>query len=640
MSNHSTVIQDQASSSAQIVTDIEEDVTSSATSGTATTTTTTTTTTSKTALNTSKSISNPSYNTRLQKPQFTPEIDAKILQLREQGYSWTAVGSALGLSHRSCHRRYFTVLDPNLEERWSESKVRQMEDLVVQGKSWSEMASIFGNTSTNCQVKWNSLFKSRTFDIIQSKVLLKLVEEHGEKNWKAVMQGFMFQLGGRDMAKVTPEQLKHQYYRLLRQPTHVWTIHEETALIQHVLKHGTHQWDVISEALQIHTPEQCKAKWIALDMKAKIPKDKLWYKGERSNFWRLWLRYGDDWNTIARFLPKRSAEQCQALFEKITAKFRKADNDKDKDKDKGKGKGKDKGKGKGKGKGKDKYNQDDDTVFREKVTEFAKNNSDHITLAWKKEDSQRLWQVVQQFRLESPSRRVLWKKVGDRMNMGLLPAQYKHHHYYLNTVNKVGLSGVWTEDDIERLQRVVQVVGRNWVRISKEFMPHRNPKSLCHKFASIEYKGSHISPMEYDRLMSEIEIQEEEFNRELEQNQNQKQEGSSSRIPKFTPDWGNIAKAMPGGSWTPAQCQISYESSFKNHINSEWTPEQDENLLRAVQSSGRKNWFGVAQQVAGKDTWDCRMRWSLLHDSVLEDKESEPALANALRRNRLTQLTV
>ncbi|KAF9945124.1 hypothetical protein BGZ65_011135, partial [Modicella reniformis] len=166
-SNDSTAIQDQASPSAQIIMDIRngsyhKNVISYATSGnveaTATTistittpaTTTTMTTTTTTTQNTTNSVSNSSYRTKHHKTQFTPEVDAEILRLRKQGYSWTTVGSLLGLSHRSCHRRYITALDPNLEF-WPEEKVHRLENLVVQRKSWTEIAAVLGGTATNCQ---------------------------------------------------------------------------------------------------------------------------------------------------------------------------------------------------------------------------------------------------------------------------------------------------------------------------------------------------------------------------------------------------------------------------------------------------------------------------------------------------------
>ncbi|ORY96038.1 hypothetical protein BCR41DRAFT_314920 [Lobosporangium transversale] len=133
------------------------------------------------------------------------------------------------------------------------------------------------------------------------------------------------------MAKITPQQLRYKYYSILRRPAHVWSVSEETALIQHVLKHGTNQWEMISEALQTHSPEQCKERWKSLDMKtrnAKNSKDKMWYKVERGNFWRHYLRHGADWKELAQFLVNRTPEQCEAFFSKATASFDKSNPEK------------------------------------------------------------------------------------------------------------------------------------------------------------------------------------------------------------------------------------------------------------------------------------------------------------------------
>lgn len=553
------------------------------------------------------SISDSSYNTKHRRSQFTPEIDAEIVRLREQGYSWTAIGSVLGMPHRSCHRRYITTLDPNLQQDvWPEEKFRELERMVTQGKTWAEIAVALGTTVVNCTTKWNMTVRpagearKRTFDTVQSRVLLKMVEEHGEHDWKAVMRGFMSQLGSRTMAKVTPEHLKHQYYRLQRLSSRVWSHQEETALIQHVLKHGTGHWEEISQALPSHSPEDCRERWIALDMKARIPKEKRWYRAEKSNFWRFWLRCGDDWAKIASYFPKRSPEQCQAFFEKATAGFKEESS------------------------GNEDYDRE---AFHEKVTKLAKSYTNYVTIHWKKEESDRLWDVADKVREESEDGRIIWSIVAERMNMGLEAAQYKHHHYYLSSVKKGGLAGTWTEDEIRTLERAVQEVGRDWVRVSKDYLPHRNPKSVCHKFSTIKSKGFHISPEEYDALMSQIDLQEERF-REVVGNDD----------VKFMPDWRKISKGMPGGIWTPSQCETAYESSFKNHIrNSHWTPKEDEELLKAVQLQGRKNWVGIAQLLPGRGNWECRMRWSQLHDPVLEDKESAALLTRKLKKNALLQ---
>ncbi|KAF9347314.1 hypothetical protein BGX26_001197 [Mortierella sp. AD094] len=530
------------------------------------------------------------YN-RYRRHQFTPELDKEILRLHAQGKSWMVIGSTLGLPFRSCHRRFFAVLDPNLHEDWSEEKIRQMDELVVQGKTWTEISHILGSSATNCHIKWRSLVRpkgrdrNRLFDALQSKVLLSLVEQYGEGDWKKIMREFMLQLGDRDMAKVTPEQLRHQYIKLLRKPTHIWSIDEETVLIQHVLKHGTEKWEMISEALKGHTPEQCKEKWMALDMKREVPKVRAWYKGERGNFWRLYLRHGNNWKEIASQLKKRTPGHCEDFFNKQTAAL----------------------------------NKDDPEEFAKGVKALAVETISYNTVHWKPEDSDRLWNVAEQVAAEGKTGRVDWKKVTDLMSstMNLTQDQYKHHHYYLRVRKNGGLSGAWTEEEMRTLEKAVQEVGHNWRLVSEKYLPHRNPKSLCHKFSKIKFKGAHISPEEYEALLSSVDRQEEEFH-----NKQINSTGSSS-TGEFKPNWGAIAKVMPGGIWTADQCQSAYESSFKNHLrNAKWTPEEDNTLLESVCKLGRKNWIGIALRIPGKDTWECRLRWTELQDPAQGGKDA------------------
>ncbi|KAF9120426.1 Myblike DNAbinding domain-containing protein [Mortierella sp. 14UC] len=545
------------------------------------------------------------------KVKFTPEMDQEILRLREEkGLSWSAIGSQLGVPYRGCHRRYTSLLDPKLKESWPEEKVRRLDEMVVEGKTWSEIAKELNDTSSSCQAKWKSMVKpkeaerNRVFDTLQSKVLLQLVKEHGQDDWKAVMRGFMLRLGGRDMAKVTPEQLRHQYYCLKRKPTRYWSLNEETALIQHVLKHGTGQWDMISEALKYHSPEQCKEKWTMLDMSTKMPKVKSWYKTEQANFWRLWQRYGEDWELIARSMPKRTGEQCEAFFNKATA-------------------------------GLDRTNEES---FNKGVKSLAETMSQYRTLSWSKENSERLWAVADECKTGSTHLRINWNIVAERMGMGLTPAQYKHHHYYLRTVRIGGLSGLWTDAEIKKLEMAVQKEGRNWTLIASQYFPHRNSKSLCHKFNSIRNKGQYITEEEYDTLLGKVDLQEQAFKQQIQALGSSL--SASSEATTFKPDWEEIAKAMPGATWTAEQCKDAYDGSFKHHLkNSKWTPEEDSQLLKAAKMMGRKNWVGVAAAVAGKNSWECRMRLAELHEPLVEGTEALPGLVSK-NKEQVVHVTV
>ncbi|KAI1317654.1 Myblike DNAbinding domain-containing protein [Mortierella claussenii] len=558
---------------------------------------------------------------RYRKPKFTPEIDQEIIKMRAEGASWPVIGSSLGLPHRSCHRRYIALLDPVLKNFWTDEKVQQMEDLVAQGASWAKIGGIIGLDSIKCQTKWKKIAKpegedrNRQFDMLQSKVLMRLVKEHGEEDWKKILREFMMELGGRDMAKVTPEQLRHQYYKIQRGSPVIWTIHEETALIQHVLKHGVTKWEELSTALKTHSPEQCRMRWAALDAKTRVPKEKAWYRGERGSFWRLFLRYGADWTKLASHFPKRTPAQCEAFFKKQTANI----------------------------------DSSNEAEFNEKVQAFAESQKECINMIWRKEDSDQLWKLAEEARQTTDKSKVDWSKVASIMGLKITPAQYKHHYYYLRMRARDGgiMSGKWSPEEIETLERAVSEVGRNWPLISSKYLPNRMPKSICHKFTTLTYKGLHMSPQEYETLMSNVNAQEEQYNRQRNSqdqtdnnnNNNNNNSNSSSNSDngtgniEFSPNWDEIAAAMPNKTWTADQCRSAYEFSFKNHIkNSVWTPEQDSTLLECVAQYGQKNWILTATNIPGKDTWECRLRWAELHDPVLESKNSEMMLAKALRR--------
>ncbi|KAF9208262.1 hypothetical protein CPC16_011668 [Podila verticillata] len=535
---------------------------------------------------TSSSISPPH---RYQKLRFTPENDADIVRLKALGKSWTSIGSILAIPPRSCHRRYATTLDPRLHDaQWTPERLRLMDDLVSQGKPWTEIAATFGLNTDSCQAKWKSIAKpkdkdrNRQFDALQSKLLLQLVEQHGDTDWKVIMRGFMTHMGSRDMAKVTPEQLKHQYLRLQRKSTHIWSLDDETALIQHVLKHGTSAWGSVVEQLKgEHSAEQCREKWASMDMHSRSLKPKAWYKGEQGNFWRLWKRYGNDWRAISTAIPRRSPSQVQAFFERSTSKF----------------------------------DQEDPELFQEQVEQLADRLSQYVTIVWKKEDSDKLWEIAEECRRDTGNGRIVWKEVAARMHLGLSPDQYKHHHYYLRTVLEGGLSGPWSEKEVQKLEKAVKEHGRDWKEISRRYFPRRNAKSLCHKYNTVMYRGNYISLEEYDALMSKVEQQEQEFKKSRNGSLHNNNSNNNSQDEEFKPNWKEVARIMPG-DWSEEQCRQAYETSFKNHLKSTWTSEQDQTLLDAFQQMGRKNWSGIASHIPGKQTWECRLRWSELHDPM------------------------
>ncbi|KAF9974587.1 Myblike DNAbinding domain-containing protein [Actinomortierella ambigua] len=517
--------------------------------------------------------------------EFTPEMDAELIRMHHEGKSWAAIASVLGVPFRSCNRRYANYLDPKSTE-WTADDEAKLDELVTQGVAWNEIARQLNKSSMGCQARWRTLTRqskqetrSRCFDALQSHVLLRIVAEVGENDWKRVLREFMIHLGSRDMARVTAAQLRHQYYRLQRTMS-PWTIDEETQLIQHVLQHGPEQWDKVSaEMAGTHSADECRIRWTYLDMRNKKPTEKMWYKSEQSNFWRYWLRHGEDWPKIARSMRKRTPEMCERFFGMATAHLDKSDPDK----------------------------------FQAEVRALAERLSNYSNFVWSKEHSEQLWKVAEAMRLTNPLGRVTWSYLDNIMQLKIEPTQYKHHYYYLRSVNNLGgLSGAWTEDEIRQLVSAVQEVGRDWMTISRKFMPHRNPKALCHKFKSVSDRGAYISEKEYFTLLETVKKEEEQHG----------VDASSPSSDKLSVDWERVAKSMPG--WTATECQRAYMSSLQSIVRStQWTAEEDAKLMQTVEKAGKKNWINVARMMGNMDSWACRVRYAQLQAAAEAAKEQE-----------------
>ncbi|KAF9155610.1 Myblike DNAbinding domain-containing protein [Actinomortierella ambigua] len=528
------------------------------------------------------------------KVSFTPEMDAELIRMHHEGKSWAAIASVLGIPYRTCHRRYAQHLDPKSTE-WTPEDTAKLDELANKGIAWSEIARELNKSSIGCQARWRAttrpskdVNRTRHFDALQSHVLLRIVSEIGENDWKRVLREFMTHLGSNDMARVTAAQLRHQYYRLQRS-FNPWTMDEETKLIQHVVEHGLEQWDKIAAEIgETHSAEECRLRWMALDMRNKKPTDKLWYRSEQSNFWRYWLHHGDNWPNIAYSMRKRTPDMCRRFFETATAHIDKSDPDK----------------------------------FQAEVRAMAERLSNYSTIIWSKEHSDQLYKTAEAMRLTNPMGRVTWSYTDNIMQLGIEPTQYKHHYYYLKSVHKLGgLSGTWTDSEVRQLVSAVQELGRDWTAISLRYMPHRNPKALCHKFKSVSHRGNYISEQEYFTLLETVKQEEEGQQREAVSESHGGSSSPSSSV-KLSIDWERVAKALPG--WTASECQQAYASSVRSILRSaQWTEEQDAKLMRTIQVVGKKDWVGVAREMRDMDSWTCRVRYAQLQSALKDSQKLE-----------------
>ncbi|KAF9965272.1 hypothetical protein BGZ70_005142 [Mortierella alpina] len=87
---------------------------------------------------------------------WTPELDAKLFDMRLEGCTWKEIGEAIGRDHAACHTRYVRHLDPSLQT-WTPQKAERLNALVAAGKTWRQVSDELLMTQTIVREKWNSL---------------------------------------------------------------------------------------------------------------------------------------------------------------------------------------------------------------------------------------------------------------------------------------------------------------------------------------------------------------------------------------------------------------------------------------------------------------------------------------------------
>ncbi|KAF9142360.1 Myb-like DNA-binding domain protein [Mortierella sp. GBA39] len=103
---------------------------------------------------------------------WTPEIDAKILEMRLEGNTWHEIGAAIGREHSSCHQRYMKELDPALHKQWNSENLERLNAMVADGKSWRYISEKLLITQSICREKWMSMNQ----DLVQKAKEMKKLE--------------------------------------------------------------------------------------------------------------------------------------------------------------------------------------------------------------------------------------------------------------------------------------------------------------------------------------------------------------------------------------------------------------------------------------------------------------------------------
>ncbi|KAG0236021.1 hypothetical protein BGX31_004080 [Mortierella sp. GBA43] len=569
--------------------------------------------------------------------------DKTIIEMVEAGETWPSIGLAVGRPYSSCYSRYYSILDPALNEPWSPDIVDQIEAWVRQGLNWREIGKNLNMRPVTCQAKWGTLSKRRlpsetvsfdfteeispgtviegkgkevrfTFSKQESEFILELVEKHGRDNWDQILKDFQtrfyrsgkipshqrhVKLVNQRIQDLTTDILRHHFSSLMHRNVH-WTMDQETILIQHVIQHGTEgQWDKIAQQLSHHSPEECRSRWKQLDMPVN-PIPPRWGKIEQSTFWTLWLEFGSNFERLSRLCGgQHSAAECQQYFENMTQELP------------------------------DPVEYPD--AFKVRVEDLRTSiSTEPQRFLFTKSRSIRLQKAVKEIHKLQGSdytAKGVWTWVADKVQPGLSAAPCMEHWMYLQKNMDVIYGPLeedkavikpmhpisWTHEEQKLLDQGVRELGHHWSDIQQKFLPWRTTRSLRQRWLLMADKPTTMTEEEYYTIV-------EAGNK-------------SSEI-----DYDALLQKMPG--WNRLPCQRVFETSYKHLLaTTVWLPEEDQLLIKKTLELRAHDWEAIASHFDGvqtamaplfaetmarlgskddpplrtrKTAWQCRLRWSQL----------------------------
>ncbi|KAF9968481.1 hypothetical protein BGZ73_009247, partial [Actinomortierella ambigua] len=538
---------------------------------------------------------------------WTPALDEQLIWLRQQaGLSWRDIGARLCVSHVACRHRYEATLWPERTQFWSHERETELASYLQQGKEAEEIAAAMGNRvhpmAIGRHARAMALRERRRQRRKEQEAIRYLRRARRAETdlsmWETGSSGEMCpaalekfytdedwdRLLSESHTTLAPglDMDREKQKEVWRQQQGVWTITQETTLIQQVLQHGlgngskadSDLWRTISSAVGGgHSPEACRIRWKNLDMPvhlvAPIPGAD-WPLEREQAFWRIWQDERPDvqWGNMAQALGDSvTVKECKQYFTSVRAKLL----------------------------SKSIPSHLAQHILDARLERLSKAMVLHKggggTLFWNKARSTQLQSLARV--LYGPQwwqrRRLVWRKVARQM--GITTAQCRQHWAYLKNAFREG----WTRDEVLLLERGVRVYGEDWVAIRSRFLPYRTVRAVRRKWLTISDYGAKVTVDEYMTLMGRIQALREQ------------QDDGRDRI-----DWSRVAVQLPG--WTPAPCRRVWEASYAYLLETTtFSAEEDIWLVSNMDPTSPQDWEGVPQQLdSSKSPWLYRLRWCQL----------------------------
>ncbi|KAF9951030.1 hypothetical protein BGZ72_007346 [Mortierella alpina] len=594
---------------------------------------------------------------------WTPERDEVLLRMKEEKpeATWREIGQRLGTSQVNCHTRYKAVLQPLVEQSWTERTTAQLQEMVDKGKSWDEIANALNIHRRACRQQWlvikcemgkaaKAAQASGERPLISGKTYTRILQQRIERNYDDHDWEQLLYAHAMDVPPQTEEQKRQQRQQWLEKNP-PWSPLEETKLIQQVLQRGLTEWDSIADTLNTvsrpnrhFTAVECRIRWKNLDMPVHRGVDLHdWTPSNRRLFWSMWLHYRetgrtagadtddeDIWERISQD-PRvpGDKEQCRLYFETSTWSL-------------------------------ESLSEDSIAAFAQKQvdTEETKQflrdedagHSSKPRYQWSKRRSAMLQKFIQlEKRQPSQQKRktISWPTILRRMNRrpqdqesddddctgkDVLDLRVSQCIFHWRQHLKLAPGTRWSHSELKLLEQGIREIGYDWRNIQRRYLPWRQTSMLIPQWYLISERPARITVDEYMSLLGAVEDLRQQLlqlqpRQQQQQQQQQKRWSETGDGPQpascsleMRPkdrmvDWREVAARMPG--WTANPCRRAFEQSYKYVLeHADFTPEEDAWLLANVRLGEAKDWAAAVKRFGegGRSAWHYRLRWCQLID--------------------------
>ncbi|GJJ73812.1 hypothetical protein EMPS_06170 [Entomortierella parvispora] len=580
------------------------------------------------------------------KNPWTPRLEQRLIFYIQQGMSWPSIGEELGVHPILCQRKYAQLRQPrtltteNSDQRQQSTFEGQQSAATSNGEQHDRLDD--DDDEVNIDDTADGFDEDyRAHDMDEEE------EQAGEYTDDETMDDLHLSAGSEDSEEILDDDTEERStpirgtadsslagsirneqddYRFQWNLYTRWTPEDETILIRHVINNGTQSWQDVSDKLAgKYTAEECKTVWKFLDMPVHPTasrSEKKWDAYRESQFWRLWLENGSDFNKISRQLSeseptghsslsggldrnresqgdeatdlaKFTPEECEAMFkQRITSHS-------------------------------PPLNEDDENFARDCV-QLALSKSKVPKFHWDREKSVKLQKLVRQ-RLRTRGFHVNWvnwKWVARHVGGGATVQGCSVHWRLLRSKDQDS----WSNEELLLLEQGIREVGSSvdnegpsasrtarasgpsravFRAVQRHYLPDRSLVDLELKYFLMSDKATQVSVDEYMTLLDAV---------------GKYGEGHWDKVVEYMQEHLPASSESSTARWTKAPARRVWEASYKAKLmHTPWTSTEDEDLLYTVEKIGRNDWMAVSRFFPDKSAWVCRLRWCQLTDDHRTD---------------------